>query len=96
MELSARNQLAGTIARIELGDLMAEVTVDIGGGQTVVSLITRGSVERLRLKEGDQVVAVVKATEVLIGETLARHTNDRGETNCLESMRRRENSVGKT
>jgi len=68
MELSARNQLSGTIARIELGDLMAEVTVDIGGGQSVVSLITRGSVERLGLKEGDQVVAVIKATEVLIGK----------------------------
>lgn len=68
MELSARNQLSGTIVRIELGDVTAEVTVDIGGGQSIVSVITRGSVQRLGLKEGDQVVAVVKATEVLIGK----------------------------
>ncbi len=67
IELSARNQLDGTITRIELGDVLAEVVVDIGGGQTIFSAITRASVERLGLKAGDRVVAVVKATEVLIG-----------------------------
>jgi len=68
MELSARNQLTGTITAINLGGVMAEVTIDIGDGQTIVSAITRGSVERMELAVGQQVVAIVKATEVMIGK----------------------------
>lgn len=68
MELSARNQIAGTITKIELGAVMADVTLDIGGGRTITSAITKNSVERLGLKVGDEVVAIVKATEVMIGK----------------------------
>ncbi|MCA9879579.1 MAG: TOBE domain-containing protein [Thermomicrobiales bacterium] len=68
MELSARNQIAGKITAIELGAVMADVTLDIGNGQTITSAITKHSVERLGLKVGDQVVAVIKATEVMIGK----------------------------
>ena len=46
---------------------MAEVTVDIGG-QTLVSVITRGSAERLNLKAGDTVTVIIKATEVMLGK----------------------------
>ena len=46
---------------------MAEVMVDIGG-QEIVAAITRASAESLGLREGDQVIAVIKATEVLIGK----------------------------
>jgi molybdopterin-binding protein len=67
MEISARNQLKGTIKSVRLGEVMAEVVVDIGG-QEIASAITRGSAERLGLAEGDEVVAVIKATEVLIGK----------------------------
>ena len=69
MELSARNQIAGNITNIELGAVMAEVTLDVGGGQTLTSAITRHSVERLGRKVGDEVVAIIKATEVMIGKT---------------------------
>ncbi|HST26448.1 MAG TPA: TOBE domain-containing protein [Gaiellaceae bacterium] len=65
MELSARNQLKGTITGIQLGGVMAEVTVDVGG-QEVVSVITRRSAESLGLQQGDQIVVVIKATEVLL------------------------------
>ncbi len=68
MELSARNQLPGTIVAIKLGEVMAEVTVDIGGGNQIVSAITRGSVESLGLKEGMTVVAIIKSTEVILGK----------------------------
>ena len=68
MELSARNQLAGRIVAITLGAVMAEVTIDLGNGQIVVAAITRGSVEGMGLKEGDEVVAIIKATEVLVGK----------------------------
>ena len=67
MELSARNQLRGTVKSVTLGSVMAEVVVDVGG-QDVTSAITRGSAERLGLAEGVQVVAIVKATEVLLGK----------------------------
>ena len=66
MELSARNQLKGTITGIQLGGVMAEVTVDVGG-QELVSVITRKSAEGLALKEGDPIVVVIKATEVMLG-----------------------------
>ncbi|MHB0870523.1 MAG: TOBE domain-containing protein [Chloroflexota bacterium] len=67
MEISARNQLRGTVQSIRLDDVMAEVVLDVGG-QEVVAAITRSSVERLGLEVGDQAVAIVKATEVMIGK----------------------------
>ena len=67
MQISARNQLQGTVTEIKLGNVMAEVVLDIGG-QEVVSAITRGSVEHLGLQVGDQVVAIIKSTEVMIGK----------------------------
>lgn len=68
MLLSARNQLRGRISAVNLGTIMAEVTVDIGGGNSLVSAITRASAESMDLREGMDVVAVIKATEVLIGK----------------------------
>lgn len=65
MELSARNQLKGTVKSVTLGTIMAEVVVDLNG-QDVVSAITRGSAERLGLREGSEVTVVIKATEVLL------------------------------
>ena len=67
MELSARNQLRGTVRSVALGTVMAEVVVDIGG-QEVVAAITRSSVERLGLREGEQVTVVIKATEVMLAK----------------------------
>ncbi len=67
MEISARNQLRGTISEVRTEGLMAEVTVEIGG-QEVVSVITRSSVERLGLRVGDAVMVVIKSTEVMLGK----------------------------
>jgi molybdopterin-binding protein len=66
MQISARNQLNGTVSNVELGAVMAEVTVDVNG-QPIVSAITRGSAERLGLAEGQPVTVFIKATEVLLG-----------------------------
>lgn len=66
VELSARNQLRGRISELTLDGLMCEVRLVIGG-QELVSIITRRSAERLRLKVGDEVLAVIKSTEVMIG-----------------------------
>jgi molybdopterin-binding protein len=65
MELSARNQLRGTVKSVKLGTIMSEVAVDIGG-QEIVAAITRSSAERLGLQEGSVVTVVIKATEVMI------------------------------
>jgi molybdopterin-binding protein len=63
--LSARNQLAGTIKELKIGNVMAEVVILVGGTE-IVAAITRGSAERLGLKQGDTVRAVIKSTDVMI------------------------------
>jgi molybdopterin-binding protein len=68
MKLSARNQLTGKVRSILLGGVMAEVVIDIGDGKTITAAITRVSAENLELKEGDEVIAIIKATEILIGK----------------------------
>jgi molybdopterin-binding protein len=65
LQLSARNQLKGTVRGVKLGTVMAEVEMEVGG-QTLVAAITRVSAEKLGLKPGDQATAVIKATEVII------------------------------
>ena len=67
MEISARNQLRGKVTAISLGGVMAEVRLDLGG-QELVAVITRASTERLGLKVGHEVVAIIKATEVMVGK----------------------------
>lgn len=66
MEISARNQYQGRVVSFNRGGVVAEVTVDIGHGQEMVSVITNGSVDRLKLAVGSEVAAIVKATEVLL------------------------------
>ncbi len=63
--ISGRNKLKGTVVEVQLGDIMALVTVRVGE-HLVDSVITRKSAEELKLKAGDEVAALVKATEVMI------------------------------
>ena len=65
MTLSARNKLRGQVEEVVLGDVMAHVVVRVGDN-LIESVITRRSAEELKLKKGDTVAAVVKATEVMI------------------------------
>ncbi|MGA3089647.1 MAG: TOBE domain-containing protein [Terriglobales bacterium] len=65
MTISARNKLRGKIVEIQLGDIMAHVVVRVGD-TLIESVITRRSADELKLKKGDTVAAVVKATEVTI------------------------------
>lgn len=67
MQLSARNQLKGQIVRVKSGTVMAEVEVKVKAGK-VIAAITDGSLNRLKLKAGDKVTVIIKATEVLIGK----------------------------
>jgi len=65
MQISARNQLPGTIKHIALGAVMAEVVVDVAGHE-VVAAITKSSAENMNLQVGDQITVVIKATEVML------------------------------
>ena len=65
MSTSIRNRLPGTIEKIVSDKVVSEVVIRTAAG-IVTSIITTGSVERMNLKEGDNVFAVMKATSVSI------------------------------
>jgi len=67
VEISARNQLRGKVTALAFGGVMAEVRLEVSG-QELVAVITRSSTERLGIKVGDEVVAIIKATEVMVGK----------------------------
>ncbi len=67
MKISARNVLQGQVVKVELGAVNAEVTIELPGGQQLVSIITKHSAERLGLAVGKQAYAVVKASDVMLG-----------------------------
>jgi len=65
MTLSARNKLTGKIEELQLGGVMAHVTIRVGT-DLIESVITRRSAEEMQLKVGDTVKAVIKSTEVML------------------------------
>jgi molybdopterin-binding protein len=67
MKISARNQLPGTVKAIKKGPVSTEVVITIAGGNEIVSSITTHSAEKMNLKEGSKVYAVMKASEVMVG-----------------------------
>jgi molybdate transport system regulatory protein len=66
-KLSARNVLPGKVADVLDGAVNSEVSILLSGGIAIVASITKGSVARLGLQAGDQVSAIVKASNVMIG-----------------------------
>lgn len=68
MKMSARNQIKGKVKSFKQGAVMAEVLVELPGGQEIVSAITVGSVKELNLQAGDDVIVIIKSTEVMIGK----------------------------
>lgn len=65
MALSARNHLKGEVTEVLLGTVTALITVKVGNN-VIESVITKRSAEEMKLKNGDKVTAVIKATEVMI------------------------------
>jgi molybdate transport system regulatory protein len=68
VKLSARNQLKGKIVSVEKGVITAKVKVEIKMPATITAVITKEAVEDLGLKVGDEVTAIVKSTEIIIGK----------------------------
>ena len=65
MKYGARNQLAGKVTSIKLGDVMSLIKFEVTGPSQMASVITTESVSDLNLKVGDQVQLIVKAIHVL-------------------------------
>lgn len=68
MEVSSRNQLKGTIRMLKKGPVNTEVILSLPGGTEIVAVITTYSAEKMNLKEGSEVYALIKASEVTIGK----------------------------
>lgn len=67
MQISARNQLSGTIKKIDKELVNAQLFIELKSGNTLVSVITNSAVETLGLNEGDEVMAFFKSSSVLLG-----------------------------
>ena len=68
MKLSARNQFKGKVTGVELGAVMANIKIEISEPSVLTAVITKESAEKLGLAEGDDVAAIIKSTEVIIGK----------------------------
>lgn len=66
MNISARNVLAGTVKNVTHGAVNSEISIELAGGQEMISIITKASAERLDLSPGKSVNVVVKASNVMI------------------------------
>ena len=67
-KLSARNQLVGRVVEVRKGQTTAHVKVDLGNGIVVTASITNEAIDDLNLAVDDTVVAVIKASDVMIGK----------------------------
>ena len=67
MKISARNQLKGKIVAILKGATTSHVRIDIGGGKIVTASITNEAVDDLALAVGADAVAIIKASDVMVG-----------------------------
>ena len=67
MKISARNMLKGKVAQVKVGAVNNEVTIELQGGEKLVSIITKESAENLGLTVGLPVYAIIKASNVMVG-----------------------------
>jgi molybdopterin-binding protein len=66
MKLSARNLLKGKVVKVVKGAVNSEVTIELPGGEKLVSIITNASVASLGLKKGKEAYAVIKASNIMV------------------------------
>ena len=66
-EISARNVLRGKVKKVTHGAVNSEVVIQLPGDMEIASIVTKASADRLKLKEGKDVVAIIKATNVMLG-----------------------------
>ncbi len=66
MKYGARNKIKGKVKKIEEGNIMCEVLVELPGGGEMTSVMTMSSLKELDLKVGEEVKVVAKAVNVLL------------------------------
>jgi molybdopterin-binding protein len=71
VSLSGRNQLRGFVEEVRVDGLLAQVRLRVGD-QTLTAVITRDAVTELKIRRGDEAVAIIKATEVMIAREAER------------------------
>ncbi|MFX0034840.1 MAG: molybdopterin-binding protein [Candidatus Hermodarchaeota archaeon] len=65
-EISARNVLKGKVKQVRHGNINSEIIVELSGGIVISSVITKVSAEKMKLKEGKEVAAIIKAKNVML------------------------------
>ena len=73
MKISARNVFKGKVKQLVHGAVNSEVVIELPGGMEIVSIITKSSAEELELVVGKQVYALIKASNVMIGDPHEPH-----------------------
>jgi molybdopterin-binding protein len=68
MKISARNTLEGKVEGVELGAIMANVKIKIESPDVITAIITKEAVKELDIKDGDDVIAIIKSTEVMVAK----------------------------
>ena len=68
MKISARNQIKGRVVEVRKGATTAHVRIDIGNGVVITSSITNEAVDDLGLRSGDEAIAVIKASDVMVAK----------------------------
>ena len=68
MAISARNGLKGKVSDVKLGEVMASIKIEVSEPGVITAVITRESAEDLDLKEGDEVKAIIKSTEIMVAK----------------------------
>jgi molybdopterin-binding protein len=68
VKLSARNVLRGRVVRVVRGTTTGHVKLDVGGGAIVTASVTMEAIRELGLKRGDRALAIIKASDVIVGK----------------------------
>jgi molybdopterin-binding protein len=68
MKLSARNQIRGKVVGVQRGTTTGHVRIDIGSGVIITSSITNEAIDDLGLAVGDDAIAVIKASDVMVAK----------------------------
>ena len=68
MKLSARNQIKGKVVAVQKGQTTGHVRIDIGHGVVITSSITNEAIDELGLAVGDEAIAVIKASDVMVAK----------------------------
>ena len=65
MKISGRNKIRGNVSKVTPGVVSAQVEIDAGSGIKLVGLISKDSMDDMDIKEGDELIALIKATSVM-------------------------------